>query len=374
MAITAASFEQVRADFQRARDACERSLVDLSLHRRRIRDWLEELAMEAGPDEIPDLYGERAVVTDFEREIAELLSKEAAVFMPSGTMVQQIALRIWADRSGIRRVAFHPRCHLELHEERGYQTLHQLEGVLVGSPTELITLDALSKLRGRIAALLLELPQREIGGQLPSWDELAAQVSWARERKIRLHLDGARVWEAAPAMRHSLAEIAALFDSVYVSMYKGLGGIAGAVLCGSKDFIAEARLWQQRHGGRIIRLFPLVIAARAALHRRLNRVPLYHERALAVGKALNGISGLRLVPDPPQAHMMHVYLPGSVESLLRAATRIAVEERVALFRFVDPAEVPGFCKVELEMGEDALQVSDGEVSRLYRRLLDLAAS
>jgi threonine aldolase len=374
MAITAASLEQARADFYRARNACERSLVDLSLHRRQVRDWLDELAMEAGADEIPDLYGERPIVTDFEAEIARLLGEEAAVFMPSGTMAQQIALRIWADRVGIRRVAFHPRCHLELHEERGYQTLHQLEGVLGGSPTELITLDALNKIRGRIAVLLLELPQREIGGQLPSWDELTAQVSWARERKIRLHLDGARLWEAAPAIKQSLAEIAALFDSVYVSMYKGLGGIAGAVLCGSADFIAEARLWQQRHGGRIIRLFPLIISARAALHRRLSRFPLYRERALAVGKALHAISGLRIVPDPPQAHMMHIYLPGSLASLLRAATRIAEEERVALFRFVDPAEVPGFCKVELEMGEDALQVSDRDVTRLYRRLLDLSGS
>jgi threonine aldolase len=362
--------EDALSEFRRARDACDRSLVDLSLNRRRVRGWLEELASAADPDELPDLYGERAIVTSFEEEIATLLGKEAAAFMPSGTMAQQIALRVWADWQGSRRVAFHPRCHLETHEEKGYQALHQLDSVLVGSATELITLEALERIPGKIAALLLELPQREIGGQLPPWEDLTAQITWARARNIRLHLDGARLWEAAPALGHSLPEIAGLFDSVYVSMYKGLGGIAGAVLCGPDTFIAEARLWQQRHGGRLVRIFPLVIAARAGLHRRLERFPLYRERALRVATALNAVAGVRIVPDPPHAHMMHVYLPGSLEMLLRRAARVAEQKRVALFRNLEAAEVPGYCKAEIEVGEDALEVTDAEVTALYRRLLD----
>jgi threonine aldolase len=73
----------------------------------------------------------------------------------------------------------------------------------------------------------LELPQREIGGLLPEWDDLVAQAAWTRERGIALHLDGARLWEAAPFYERSYAEIAGLFDSVYVSFYKGLGALAG---------------------------------------------------------------------------------------------------------------------------------------------------
>ncbi len=364
-----ASLEQTLSEFRKARDACDRSVVDLSLNRRRVRSWLEELVSAAQPDEVVDLYGEREVIANFEQEIATLLGKEAAVFMPSGTMAQQIALRVWADRQGVRRVAFHPTCHLELHEEKGYQALHHLEGVLVGTATELITLEALKGIRGRIAALLLELPQREIGGQLPDWESLNGQIAWARGREIRLHLDGARLWEAAPAMKRSLPEIAGLFDSVYVSMYKGLGAIAGAVLCGPADFIAEARLWQQRHGGRIIRIFPLVIAARAALHQKLDRFPLYHARALRVAEALRAVPGVRIIPDPPHAHMMHVYLPGTVETLLPRATAIAQKERVALFRYLDAAAVPGFTRAELEIGEEALKVSDAEVTALFRQLV-----
>jgi threonine aldolase len=284
-------------------------------------------------------------------------------------MAQQIALRIWADRAGIRRVAFHPTCHLELHEEKGYATLHHLEGVLVGSDSEVISLDALTRIPGHIAALLLELPQREIGGQLPTWQELLAQAAWAQEHNVRLHLDGARVWEAAPAMNRSYAEVAALFDSVYVSMYKGVGGITGAVLAGPTDFIAEARLWQQRHGGRLIRIFPFILAARAALHRKLGRFPLYHQRAKSLANALKSVPGIRIVPDPPHSHMMHLYIPGTQQMLLRSATEIAGRDKIALFRNLVTSEVPGYCKAELEVGEDAMSVSDDEAALLYRRLV-----
>ena len=150
-------------------------------------------------------------------------------------MAQQIALRIWADRQRSPTVAFHPTCHLEIHEQKGYELLHGLHGRLVGERSRLLTLDDLRATPGPLAALLLELPQREIGGQLPSWSDLEAQVAWARERGVAVHMDGARLWESGPFYERSYAEIAALFDSVYVSFYKGIGAIAGAALAGPAD-------------------------------------------------------------------------------------------------------------------------------------------
>src|SRR4029453_15083491 len=113
--------------------------------------------------------------------------------------------------------------------------------------------------------LLLELPQREIGGRLPEWDDLLAQVEWARARQIALHLDGARLWEAQPFYDRPHAEIAGLFDSVYVSFYKGLGGMGGAALAADAGTIAEARVWLRRHGGNLVTLHPFVVAAERAL-------------------------------------------------------------------------------------------------------------
>jgi threonine aldolase len=73
---------------------------------------------------------------------------------------------------------------------------------------------------------------------------------------VALHLDGARLWECRPFYGRDYAQIAGLFDSVYVSFYKTLGGIAGAALAGPADVIAEARVWQRRQGGNLVRLFP----------------------------------------------------------------------------------------------------------------------
>jgi threonine aldolase len=98
------------------------------------RDRLLELAAATGEDERFDRYGSGERIERLEARIADVLGKEAAVFMPSGTMAQPIALRIWSDRRGSRTVAFHPTCHLELHEEKGYERLHGLHGKLVGDP------------------------------------------------------------------------------------------------------------------------------------------------------------------------------------------------------------------------------------------------
>ena len=125
---------------------------------------------ELPADITADRYGEGGVVEELESHLAELLGKPAAAFFVSGTMAQQIALRIHADRSNRRTVAFHPTCHIELHEGRAFERLHQLVGRPVGDPFGLLTLEDLEEIAEPLAALVLELPQREIGGQLPGWD------------------------------------------------------------------------------------------------------------------------------------------------------------------------------------------------------------
>src|SRR5439155_3651339 len=160
-----------------------------------------------------------------------------------------------------------------------YAAVHGLVAVLVGDRHSLISRSDLDEVREPVAALLLELPQREIGGQLPSWDELVAQTGWARERGAATHMDGARLWEAQPFYGRPHAEIAALFDSVYVSLYKGLMAISGAVLAGEPDFVEHARIWRDRLGGDPARLWPMALSAERGLDELLPRMAEFAERA-----------------------------------------------------------------------------------------------
>lgn len=350
---------------------CERTLSGNPP--RPLRAALLALAESVGTDEQPDRYGTGALIEDFEREVAALLGQEAAVFMPSGTMAQQIALRIWSERTGRKTVAFHPTCHLELHERKGYELLHGLRATLVGDAERIITLADLHATPEPLAALLLELPQREIGGQLPTWEALVEQTGWARSRGAAAHMDGARLWEAAPAYGRDYAEVASLFDSVYVSFYKGIGALAGAALAGSADFVAEARIWQRRHGGNLVQLYPYVLSARAALRERLPRFASYHERAVQIAAALSQVDGVILKPNPPQAHMAHVYLRGEPEALLEASADLARDQRVALFTWLRAAPVPGYSMFELTIGDGAAAFTPDEVAGYFTGVVEQAA-
>jgi threonine aldolase len=197
----------------------------------RIGQWCREHGWHA------DVYGEGKLIDAFERKVAAKLGKPAAVFMPSGTMAQLIALRIWCDRAGSRRIAMHATSHLELHEERAYAHLHGLDVTLLGArerPTEARDLAAVLATGAEPpAALLVELPAREIGGRLPVWGEIESLSALAHDRGVKLHMDGARLWEAREYFApRSLADVCAPFDSVYVSFYKGIGALAGAMLLG----------------------------------------------------------------------------------------------------------------------------------------------
>jgi len=363
---------------ERDRDAifagCTRVVGPFSPAWSRPKEALARLAAGVADDEMGDRYGDGGILEAFEARVAELLGTEAAVFMPSGTMAQQIALRIHADHRGPRTVAFHPTCHLELHEEKGLERLHGLHGVLVGDAHRALTTEDLEAVRERVAALLLELPQREIGGTLPAWDELVAQVKWARERSAAVHLDGARLWESGPFYGRPYPEIAGLFDTVYVSFYKGLGGLAGCALGGPADFVAEARTWQVRHGGRLPSLYPYVVAARIGLDLHLPRMDARYRKAVEIAAALCAHEPIGVVPDPPQTPMMHLLIRGDRDALVGAALDLAEQHGTWLFGRLHPTPVPDVHRHELYVGDPAVEIPTDEIAALYGEVLERAAA
>jgi threonine aldolase len=357
------------SDEERARlqHGCERSLRGHGLHG--AADMLAELGTLSADELVADEYGSGGVVTALETEVRELLGKPAAVFMPSGTMAQQIALRVHADRRGRRVVAFHPTCHLELHEDKAYQRLHGLVGRPLGDGRELMSLTDLEAVGEPLAALLVELPQREIGGRLPAWDNLVALVGSARERGAAVHLDGARLWESVPFYARPLSDIAGLFDSVYVSFYKGLGGLAGSMLLAEDDVVAEAREWRRRHGGTLYQLWPYAAAGLAGLRLRLPRMEAYVEHARAIAAVLTRIEGVQVVPDPPQTPMMHLHLRTTPALVTAAIRHMATEQRLWTWGGSSPTDTPGVRRVELTVGDATLAMAPEEVADVVRALL-----
>ncbi len=289
--------------------------------------------------------------------------------MPSGTMAQQIALRIHADRRNRRVVAFHPTCHLELHEDKAYQRLHALVGRPIGDGRGLMTLSDLEAVREPLAAVVFELPQREIGGRLPPWDDLVAQIRHVRDRGAAVHLDGARLWEAGPFYDRPLSDIAGLFDTVYVSLYKGLRGLAGSLLLGDEDVVAQARDWRRRHGGTLPSLWPYAAAGLAGLRLRLPRMAAYVAHARVLADELSIIDGVDVVPDPPQTSMMHLHLETTEAVMDAGVRRLAIEEGLWTWGRSMPTDTPSLRRIELTVGDATLTLTASEVADAVRALL-----
>jgi threonine aldolase len=315
-----------------------------------------------------DRYGDGGVVTALESEIASLLGKPAAIFLPSGTMAQQAVLHVHADQRNRRTVAFHPMCHVEQHEGQGYRRLHGLIGRPVGHRDRLIELADLTRIAEPIAALLLELPQRDIGGQQPPWEDLVAQCRWAAGVGAAAHLDGARLWESAAGYGRAPGEIAALFETVYVSFYKGIGALPGCCLAGPADVVAQVGDWRERMGGTLLGMWPNAASALSCLGQRLDKMPRYLEHARTIAAELGQVDGVRVIPDPPQTSMMHLLIATTPERFGEAVRWLAAEQGVWTWAAARRTVDPGVQRVELSVGDATCEFSAADVAAIIGRL------
>ncbi|MFJ3140876.1 threonine aldolase family protein [Streptomyces halstedii] len=339
---------------------------------RPLAERLASLAADAGtvhaPDEWTDTYG-NGVVAEVERRTADLLDMEAAAFFPTGTMAQQVALRCWAGRTGNPVVALHPLAHPEVHEGGALSVVSGLRTVHPTSEPRLPTAEEVRDVPEPFGTLMLELPLRDAGFVLPSWEELEAVVAAARDRDAVVHLDGARLWECGPHLGRGLPEIAALADSVYVSFYKSLDGLSGAVLAGPGALVEEARTWRHRYGGQVFQQFPAALSALLGMERELPRLPSYVAHAKLVAGALaegftgSGVPWSRVHPEPPHTHQFQVWLPYGTDVLDEASVRQAEETGVTLFRrwFPAPAGPPGLSYTEVTVAAPGLEWTAGDV-------------
>lgn len=331
---------------------------------RRLADWCEANHVDH------DHYGVGASVEGFEQKIATLLGKPAAVFMPSGVMAQLTAVRIHTQSARLDRFGIHPTSHLASHEEEAYAALFRWHAVPIGDRLRPMVASDLEAIRQPLACAIVELPIREAGGQLPTWAELEALKAAASERDMPLHMDGARLWESAAYYDRSHVDIASGFESVYVSLYKGIGAVSGAMLAGTDAFIAEARLWRRRLGGTLYHFGPMVASAAMRFDARLASMPALYRRTLALASALRSLSGLRVNPAVPHTNMLHLWFDAPADAVMEARDRIAEESGQWLINAVRPAEVPGWSMTELYVGDALLGADDDRVLPFFTRLCE----
>ncbi|WP_290795885.1 threonine aldolase family protein [Flavihumibacter sp. UBA7668] len=204
-----------------------------------------------------DRYGIGGSVEDLEKEMAKLTGMEKAIFLPSGTMANQLAIsllsgdrakvylqdlsHIYRDEADAAQTVFSKRL-VPLGMGKAFFTVEELKFAIEGLPSEEVFASG-------IGAVSIENPIRRADGQQVPLEEIKAISAYCREKKIPLHLDGARLFMAAAWSGNSIREYAQYFDTVYISLYKYLGASSGAILCGKESLISQVPHLMKVHGG-----------------------------------------------------------------------------------------------------------------------------
>ena len=258
-----------------------------------------------------DVFGDDPTVNALQERIAALLGFEAALFVPSGTQSNLVAIMSHCQRGDEYIVG--QMAHTYRWEGGGAAVLgsvqpqplaHQADGTLaLADIAAAIKPDDAHFAKSRLMCL-----ENTLGGKALPLAYLADATGLARRRGLATHLDGARLFNAATALggdpRQRAREIAQHFDSVSVCFSKGLGAPVGSALCGSRDFIARAHRWRKMAGGGMRQAGVLAAAALHALEHHVERLVEDHANARRLAEGLAGLPGVTV--EPPQSNIVFV--------------------------------------------------------------------
>lgn len=329
-----------------------------------------------------DAYGTGVHKANFERGLAGLFGKKAGLFFLTGVQAQLAAVKTHCERSGNSRVAWHVSCHLESAEERAYETLYQLERTLLGSDeNELPTVNEIKEVLElpsdkRPAVIVLEIPNRVLGCQTYSYDELCQISSLCQDAGVKLHCDGARIWEIEPYYQvtfgKSFKDLASLFDTIYVSFYKGVGGLCGAMLMADDEsLIADAKMWQRRAGGNAFTLAGEVIDSERGFNENIGTFAFKRQKMLEVADAIRSATAeyknasgqpiVQFFPDQPFCCQVRTFFDGfTQEDLCAARDRAQEKTGIRVFERIWPK-----FSLDEKMAANRAGVSDEDFSKRF---------
>jgi threonine aldolase len=249
-----------------------------------------------------DVYGDDPTVNRLEERIADMLGKEAAVYVPSGTMSNQIGLRVHCQPGD--EFLCETNCHILWYEQGAYAQLFGIaaqpvegeHGVLrVEQLMNSIRPDNLHCVRTRLVCL--ENTHNRGAGRVQPYDSVVEICGWAADNGLARHLDGARLFNAVVATGIPASDWAGHFDTVSVCFSKGLGAPVGSALCGPGDLIRQARRHRKALGGAMRQAGVIAAGALYALEHNIERLAEDHQHAQIIAEAIRHSPGLRLDPD-----------------------------------------------------------------------------
>jgi len=248
-----------------------------------------------------DVFGDDPTIDELQRLTAELLGKEAAIYMPSGSMTNQVAVRIHCKPGD--EFLCEAGCHIYNYEQGAFA---QLSGVVARTVAGQHGVLALEQLAGlirpdnehlvRTRLVCLENTHNRGAGRVQPYDSVVAICQWAHEHGLRTHLDGARLFNAVAASGISAADWADPFDTVSVCFSKGLGAPVGSALAGPAELIREARRHRKVFGGGMRQAGMIAAGALYALKHHRERLADDHARAQLLADGVRATEGLRLEP------------------------------------------------------------------------------
>ncbi|MFO0617408.1 MAG: GntG family PLP-dependent aldolase [Polyangiaceae bacterium] len=288
----------------------------------------EMRAVMARADVGDDVYGEDPSVRLLEERVAELLGKERALFVPSGTMSNQIALLCHTSRSD--EVYVGEGSHCAYYESGAGAAWAGVQFAEVGKGGTFTA----AELEAAIRPLAYYMPTPRLvvventhnrgGGKIFEVGEVEAIAAVARAKSLGLHLDGARLWNAAAKTGLSERALAAPFDTVSVCFSKGLGAPVGSALAGSSHLIGKAHRFRKMLGGGMRQAGILASAALHALENHRSRLGEDHDNAARFAEIVSAATGSGLSPHPAITNIVLVETSAPAEQLAKAAAEVGV--------------------------------------------------